>query len=305
MTICVFAEVDDLVPGYVALRAKQRGEDVIWLSESKLGDTWSFNVDDRHPLQGRLMHEERQWNFNQLSGAYVNLNPKPPLPFGLDLSPQDQDTFMGARRASIRQLTALLPCPVANRLHAGRSNNSKAFQMRILDAFGFQVPDWIVSNDLMEVERFSERYEQDVICKSISGLRSRVKKIDDDMRERLSAGTTPIIAQQYINGRDVRVHTVNGKAFATEIQSHGGVDYRFDEGDHQYNAISIPADLEARCHRFADKEEMVIAGFDFRLTDSGVWYCLEMNPFPTFVPYELETGQPICSALLDVIGSPG
>lgn len=303
MPICIFAETGDPVPNFVAIGAERRGLDVLWLSESKLGENWSFTLDDSHPQSGYLIHEETRYPFSELSGAYVNMNPQPALPFGIDLEPDDTDTFMSARRYSIRHLTAALPIPVANRLYAGRSNNSKAYQMRSLAEFGFHVPDWVVSNDPVEVELFSDKYQGEVICKSVSGLRSRVRKLGDDMRERLAGGTTPIIAQHYITGHDVRVHTVNGQVFPTEIRTSEGVDYRFDESDHKYNAVSMPGDIEALCHQFAEREEMVIAGFDFRVADDGQWHCLEMNPVPTFMPYELETGQPICAALLDVIGT--
>ena len=302
MPICIFAEPEDLVPNFVGFRARERGLEVLWLSESKLGENWSFRFDDRYPSRGYLIHKDTRYRFGELSGAYVNLNPQPPLPFGIELESRDMDTFLGARRYSIRHLIATLPVPVANRLHAGCSNNSKPYQMRALARCGFTVPDWIVSNAATDIERFVEFHDGAVVCKSISGLRSRVRMFDGSMRDRLAAGTTPIIAQQHIGGRDVRVHTVNGMAFATEIRTSAGVDYRFDESEQQYTAIPLAGDIEALCHRFAAREEMLIAGFDFRVTNDDEWYCLEMNPVPTFMPYELATGQPIAYALLDVIG---
>jgi len=43
-----------------------------------------------------------------------------------------------------------------------------------------------------------------------------------------------------------------------------------------------------------------VAGFDFRVTPDGDWYCLEMNPVPTFLPYEMATSQRIGEAILDI-----
>lgn len=301
MTVCILAEPEDPVPSFVALKAEQRGHDVLWLSESQLGVTWSFSVDDTDPQSGYLVYNDRQHSFSELSGAYVNLNPRPALPFGIELDPEDMDTFMGSRRFTIRRLTDLLPVPTANRLRAGRSNNSKGYQMAALDQGGFLVPDWVISNVPNVVDDFSGVYHGQVVCKSISGLRSRVQMYDATMKDRLVNGTTPIIAQQRIVGTDVRVHTVGGLAFATEIRAASGVDYRFDGGEQKYSAVSVPADVESRCHAFAEQEGMVIAGFDFVVTEDGQWYCLEMNPFPTFLPYEIATGQHISDALLDVI----
>lgn len=49
----------------------------------------------------------------------------------------------------------------------------------------------------------------------------------------------------------------------------------------------------------ARAEGLLVAGYDFRVTDDDCWYCLEMNPVPTFLPYEMETVQPIAEAILD------
>ena len=54
------------------------------------------------------------------------------------------------------------------------------------------------------------------------------------------------------------------------------------------------------CRIFALADHLTIAGFDFRVDDEGQWYCLEVNPVPTFLPYEMATGQAIGSALLNV-----
>ena len=47
--------------------------------------------------------------------------------------------------------------------------------------------------------------------------------------------------------------------------------------------------------------DLTLAGFDFRVTKDGRWYCLEVNPMPTFLPYETATGQPIGNAVLDAL----
>ena len=51
-----------------------------------------------------------------------------------------------------------------------------------------------------------------------------------------------------------------------------------------------------------NNDRLSLSGFDFRRTDDDVWWCLEMNPVPTFLPYEASTGHPIGDAILDFIG---
>lgn len=320
MPICIFGEPTDLMPAYVAWLAGKRKIEVLWLSESTLGTEWSFRFNSRS-AKGSFappsdspstltvdMHKThaRRLSFAQLRGAYVNLNPQPALPLELDLEPQEKSLFLHTRRNNLYTLLDNLPCTVANRACAGRSNNSKPHQMRLLSHAGFQIPEWIASSDPEAVAQFSTQMNGDVIAKSCSGLRSHVKKVDDELLAGLAAGSTPIIVQRYIQGKDVRVHTVagqtgEGQAFATEIVSDH-VDYRFDNGPKTYRACTIPPEIEAACHRFAAHEQMVIAGFDFKVAADGRWYCLEMNPVPTFLPYEMQTGQRIGDALLDAMG---
>jgi glutathione synthase/RimK-type ligase-like ATP-grasp enzyme len=300
LPICIFAEADDLMPTYVSWLARRRELRTVWLSESTLGVDWSFAFDDRQAAVGNVEVGGERLAFEDLRGAYVNMNPQPALPHDLELPPVEAEAFLSARRNSVRHLIDSLPCLVANRLRAGRSNNSKPYQMRLLKEAGFLVPPWVVSNDPKAISEFAERCEDGVVCKSCSGLRSRVSRLDEAMLRRFDEGTTPVVAQAYIPGHDVRVHTVGDRAFATAILSHG-IDYRFDTGPKAYRATSVPAPIEDLCHRFADGEEMIIAGFDFRVSEDGQWFCLEMNPVPTFLPYEMETGQPIGDALLDEI----
>jgi len=208
LTICVFGETDDLMPTYVWWLARRRGLQPVWLSESNLGVAWSFALDDKDPASGYVQAGGQRHAFTQLRGAYVNMSPQPALPHGLELSPVEAEAFLGGRRHSVRHLIDSLPCRVANRLRAGRSNNSKPYQMRLLEEAGFAVPPGVASNDAAVVSRFAQRSGDRVVCKSCSGLRSRVRWLDEGMLRRLAEGTTPIVAQAYVPRLDVRVHTV-------------------------------------------------------------------------------------------------
>ena len=129
-------------------------------------------------------------------------------------------------------------------------------------------------------------------------MRSRVRPFDDDLSARLSAGTTPTVLQEFVPGRDIRVHTVGDRAFATEMVG-AGVDYRFESAT-EYRPATIDDSLARLCCETAGGEGLLLAGFDFRVTPAGRWYCLEMNPVPSFLPYEMCGGQPIGEAILDL-----
>jgi glutathione synthase/RimK-type ligase-like ATP-grasp enzyme len=157
----------------------------------------------------------------------------------------------------------------------------------------------VATNDVDAAKTFCAQH-RDAIYKSCSGLRSRVRRVDEALMQRLADGTTPVILQEYIPGRDVRVHVVGKEAFATEITSRG-IDYRFETEDNAYRAATAPDAIRDRCVLAAAKDGLVLVGCDFRVTDTGDWYCLEMNPVPSFLPYEMETGQSIGASLLELM----
>ena len=73
--------------------------------------------------------------------------------------------------------------------------------------------------------------------------------------ERLRAGTSPIVVQEYVVGRDVRVHTVNRCSFATEVISPE-IDYRFEHQANTYKATSVPSHSEKLCLQVAEHEDL-------------------------------------------------
>ncbi len=298
MNILIVGDTEDLTAAYVGWRARKRGWRALKLREDQLGESWSIDFDDSDPWAGRLEVGARGFALSEIDGAYVRLCPEPGMPLGVELEPAEQAAFVIERRHALQHWLNNVPFEVANRPFAGRSNGSKPYQMRLLRRAGFRVPKWLVTNQFHALSRFEEGCAEGAIYKSISGLRSRVRRIDEALRKRLCDGTVPVIAQEYIAGRDVRVHVVNGEAHATAVKS-SGIDYRFETDGNEFVATKAPRDLIERCHRVAAAEGLLIAGFDFRVTADGQWYCLEVNPVPTFLPYEMATGQRIADAILD------
>jgi ribosomal protein S6-L-glutamate ligase RimK-like protein len=306
MRICVIGDPADLTAAYVGWLARRDGCDVLELSERELGVTWWFALDDAPAggarTAGHLEVAGTRLPVDEIDGAFVRLNPAPGLPDGVALGPEEEQIFIAERRAGLEYLLEALPFPVVNRPSAGRANGSKPHQMRLLARAGFDVPAWVVTNRPSPAEVFVRGCEATggAIYKACSGLRSRVRRVDDELDQRLRRGTSPVLLQAYIPGRDVRVHTVGGQAFGTEITTEV-VDYRFDEGTTSYRAVDVPDGIATLCADVAREERLSIAGFDFRVTDEGRWYCLEVNPVPTFLPYEMATGQGIGAAVLDLM----
>jgi RimK-like ATP-grasp domain len=298
MRICTVGDPEDLASVYVGWLAERAGHEVLTLREATFGVDWSFAFDESRPTEGSIELPQRSLEFADLAGAFIRLNSRPPLPNGLELAPAQHHAFLAERRGGLHQLLQALPCVVANRPSGGRSNGSKPYQMRVLARAGFEVPRWIVSNEEDAVRAFAAGCPDGAIYKACSGLRAKVRLLDDGLLDRLKAGTTPVVVQQCIRGRDVRIHTVKERVFPTEVVAFG-IDYRFESEGARYGPTTVPDDLADLCCRVAAQEGLTIAGFDFRVTEEGRWFCLEVNPVPSFLPYEMQTGQPIAQAILD------
>ncbi len=195
---------------------------------------------------------------------------------------------------------------VLNRPAAMASNNSKPYQSVLIRRAGFATPDTLVTTDPDEAREFWERHRE-VVYKSISGIRSIVARLqpsDGDRFERLV--WCPTQFQQYIGGRDYRVHVVGSELFACEVVSDAD-DYRYASrrgGDVAVADVDLPDECAERCLRLSRELDLPLAGIDLRLAPDGSWYCFEVNPSPGFTYYEDETGQPIARAVARLLLDP-
>jgi hypothetical protein len=299
VSICVVGDPSDLTAAYVRWRAESCGIEVLALSESALGVDWAFAFDDLAPGNGTLEYEGRRRAIHELDGAFVRLARRPGLPRGVTLTPGQTAVLLTERRASLEHLLEALPCPVVNRPSAGRSHGSLPFQMARMAEAGFDVPRWIATGDLAAIWTFIGQSPAGAIHRSGSGAGPRGRPVDDEVLQNVRAGGSPILIQEHVPGRDVRVHTVGDRCFAAEALRDEADDLLEDPGAR--HSTSVPAVVERRCVRFARAEGLVLAGFDFRVTDDGRWLCLQMDPVPGFLPYEMYTGQPITDAVLTAL----
>jgi glutathione synthase/RimK-type ligase-like ATP-grasp enzyme len=177
------------------------------------------------------------------------------------------------------------------------ANNSKPYQLEQIRDLGFLVPETLVTTDPSVAREFWERHGA-VIYKSVSSARSIVSRLRPEHVERLGdVSHCPTQFQQYIHGKDHRVHVVGEEIFASEVLSEAD-DYRRPGGCMvEVRASRLPWDIEERCRMLAAAAQLSVAGIDLRKTPEGDWYCFEINPSPAFTYYETSTGQPIGNAI--------
>jgi glutathione synthase/RimK-type ligase-like ATP-grasp enzyme len=197
-----------------------------------------------------------------------------------------------------------LPCAVVNRFKGITSNNSKPFQALLVRQCGLLTPPTLVTNDPEAVRSFYDECHGDVIYKSLSGIRSIVRRLEPEQLARLPLlRHGPAQFQAFIPGENVRVHTVGEQLFATRVYSDS-VDYRYAGRDGhtvEMEPAQLPPAVAEACLSLAHRLDLLMTGIDLKLTPNGDYYCFEVNPCPGFLYYEKYSGQPISLAVAELL----
>jgi glutathione synthase/RimK-type ligase-like ATP-grasp enzyme len=177
---------------------------------------------------------------------------------------------------------------VVNPLGAMASNGSKPYQLELIRAAGFAVPETLVTTDPQAAAEFCDRLG-DVIYKSVSGVRSIVSRVTPEKRAQLdTVAACPTQFQEYVSGVDYRVHVVGDDVYVCELVSDAD-DYRYSERQGttvSRRQVDLPVECADRCRALATALDLRVAGIDLRRTPAGKWFCFEVNPSPAFSWFE-------------------
>jgi len=194
---------------------------------------------------------------------------------------------------------------VVNRPGAMQSNSSKPLQAQWIGAVGLRVPETLITSDPDEVRAFWRAHGR-VVFKSISGVRSIVRELDDAAAARLDRlAALPTQFQAFVPGTDVRVHVVGERVFAAEIES-SAVDYRYaarEGSGARMRAVELPAEIAGRCVELSRRMGLPLTGIDLRRGPDGTFTCFEVNPMPAYTFFEAGSGLPIGAALAELLSA--
>jgi len=224
------------------------------------------------------------------------------------ISPGEEELIKAEYQSSLMHLYDLLPCVVVNRVKASTSNDSKLYQQSLVASFGFHTPRTLVTTVPEEAVDFYHACARKVVYKSLSSVRSIVRRLEDTDLLRLErVKNCPTQFQELVEGVDIRVHTVGAAVFATELISEAS-DYRYASrsgASLTARAIELPSEVASACVRLAESSGLMVAGIDLRRTPANRYFCFEMNPSPGFIFYERATGQPISEAVANLLSGVG
>jgi glutathione synthase/RimK-type ligase-like ATP-grasp enzyme len=255
---------------------------------------------DATGVGGTLTLNGETLDLREIDAVYLRLMDDRLLP-EFDAEPQGSPARRHARALhdTMYRWIEVAPGRVVNRTDPQGSNGSKPYQAQLISEYGLHVPETLISNDPAAVLAFRAEHGA-IIYKSMSGVRSIVKTLDDDDLARLeNIRWCPVQFQALVPGVDMRVHVVDQAVFATEIVSDA-TDYRYAKqsgGSASLRAAEIDDDLAGRCVALTAGLGLAFAGIDLRLGPDGKVTCFEVNPSPAYSYYEANTGQPIASSL--------
>ncbi len=256
-------------------------------------------------VSGTLTIDGKSYPLTEFTAAYLRPMDHSQLPEIRALPPAHPE------RRRCQALNELLlhwleiaPGRIINRPEAMGSNMSKPYQMQLIREQGFKVPETLVTNDPEQVLAFRQRWGK-VIYKSISGVRSIVQKLTEADLARLNGiRSCPTQFQAFIEGFDVRVHTIGKRLFATRADTNTA-DYRYalrqPGGNTELKEFHLRPDLQQRCLHLAQSLGLDFSGIDLKITPDGETYCFEVNPCPAYSYYQCNTGQPIAQAVADYL----
>lgn len=287
--------LDDLGASYVMFNQRQFSimeMDFEITSGGKVGGT--LRVDgDRHRLE-------------DFSGVYMRVMDDRALPeVKSEAADSPKRLRCRALHDTLMRWCEIAPTRVVNRAAPMGSNSSKPYQAQLIQEYGFEVPETLVTNEADLVRDFQRRHKA-VIYKSLSGARSIVQRMTDQDDERLDLiRWCPTQFQEFVEGTNVRVHTIGEEVFATSICTEA-TDYRYafrQVGDAaELTEFDLSAEIQKKCVNLTKGLGLAFAGIDLKMTPDGRVFCFEVNPCPAYSYYQSNTGQPIARALAQYLG---
>lgn len=233
---------------------------------------------------------------DDISGVYARL---------VDIAttrPAEREQW-SARTRILQEMMQSARCQVINRPQADLTNSSKLYQLLLLAQCGFDVPQSLLSNDAHWVRQLAQPGRTIYKGASSQGTITALLK-EDDLAHLENLAHSPVLFQEFIEGRDMRLHMVQDQAFAELIDKRPGeVDYRFSSHC-RFTPFDPPAELVRRCRTYMQLSSLSFVGFDFIVQDSGKFIVLEGNPMPGYDGYDRRADLAISHALLRALAVP-
>jgi hypothetical protein len=277
--------------------------DIIFIDQHKMLDT-KVELIVGHDVKCILHNDNQITDLSSVTAAYLRPYSSEYLSSkNTSIIDDDALRYIAQVEDILLSWTELTPALVVNKPSNMASNNSKPYQSVMISTVGFKIPDTLITTEPQAALEFWKQHGI-VIYKSISSIRSIVSRLTPEHLKRLeNVSNCPTQFQEYIHGKDYRVHVVGDKIFACQVISKSD-DYRYAILQGQTVDIRpciLPPNVANRCKTLASHMGLSVAGIDLRCTPNDEWYCFEVNPSPAFTYYQEASGHHIDEAIAQLL----
>jgi hypothetical protein len=193
-----------------------------------------------------------------------------------------------------------IPGLVINRRDAGDHNASKPLHEALLLQHGFSVPESITTSDSAEIRAFLSQGR--TVSKTVCGVRADTAEVTSADFAGFEPAAGPVHLQRLVQGTDARIHVVGDEVIAQRVDS-SDIDYRVAHVLDGLTTFDPDPAITDRIVQVSKAMGLVLSGWDFKIDAAGRYWCLEVNPMPSYGVYDRRCGGAISAALLTNLGA--
>jgi len=202
----------------------------------------------------------------------------------------------GALLTSALRMLIDLGVPVVNTPDVNRLHRLKPYQLALLKSRNVPVPDLLATNDPAAVRDFAARHNGVVYKPIAGGAKAKLLKIKDLASDRIELlRNAPVLFQERVEGRTMRVYVVDGDVVSAAVMSSPALDYR--ERTTSIERVELPPAMSGVCVRAAAACDMRFCGLDIIETSSGRCVVIDCNPSPMFAEFDRRVGDDVAGHL--------
>lgn len=188
--------------------------------------------------------------------------------------------------------------------------HKKVYQLKIAQEVGLKIPQTcITTNSIHATDFLSQLGTNRAICKAFSATPEEWRETrivsEKELPFIMNVKYAPVIFQEYIEAEyDLRITIIGDKIFSGAVYSQDTnykVDMRMDIGNAKIEEVELPENIQKMLLSYMKKLDLVYGAIDMRLTPTGEYIFLEINPAGQWLFIEEKTKQPISKTLANYL----
>lgn len=314
MTVLVLGEELDLTIDQVVAHLAARDvpvfrADTAWFPTELSLDTWL----DTGRWYGQLRTKRRTLPLTEVRSVWY----RRPTAFQFPAGMSDPERRHAGWEAKFGLGGVLATLPVLWVNHPNREADAcyKPVQLATARRCGLSVPDTIVTNEPEAVRRFATRAPEGIVVKTLSTpavleaggitVAHTHRLTHTDLEDLTGIEHTAHLFQAWVEkAYEVRVTVVDERMFPVAIDAgneDAREDWRNDFDALTYRVVEIPDPIGSCLHQYMTALGLHYAAVDFAVDHDGRWWFLEANPGGQYSWLQSATGQPISTAIADLL----